>query len=196
MNMPPKIKISKEMIEQAAFEIARTEGADKITARKISKQLHCSTQPVLYHFSSVEEIKKAAYQKADEYHSNYLMNMEKDYGDPMLAIGMNYIRFAVEESNLFRFLFQTNEFSGADMSDLMNLSELSPILSVVQQETETSEEEAKEIFSTLFIFAHGYASMFANNSMEYDEKELIGMLNKVLCGAVYAAKEVTDEEDI
>ncbi len=192
--MPPKIKISKEMIEQAAFEIARTEGADKITARKISKQLHCSTQPVLYHFSSVEEIKKAAYQKADEYHSTYLMNMEKDYGDPMLAIGMNYIRFAVEESNLFRFLFQTNEFSGADMSDLMNLSELLPVLSVLQQETETSE--AKEIFSTLFIFVHGYASMFANNSMDYDEKELSGMLNKVLLGAVYAAKEVTDEEDI
>lgn len=194
--MPPKIKISKEMIEQAAFEIARTEGADKITARKISEQLNCSTQPVLYHFSSVEEIKKAAYQKADEYHSNYLMNMEKDYGDPMLAIGMNYIRFAVEESNLFRFLFQTNEFSGANMSDLMNSQELLPVFSVLQEETETSEAEAKEIFSTLFIFVHGYASMFANNSMDYDEKELIGMLNKVLCGAVYAAKEVTDEEDL
>ena len=56
--------------------------------------------------------------------------------------------------------------------------------------------QRREIFSTLFIFVHGYASMFANNSMEYDEKELIGMLNKFFCGAVYAAKEVTDEEDI
>ena len=194
--MPPKIKITKEMIENAAFDIVRAEGADKITARRISEQLQCSTQPVLYHFSSVEEIKKATYQKADAYHSSYLMNLEKDYGDPMLTIGMNYIRFAMEERNLFRFLFQTNEFSGANLQDLIDAPELSPVLCILQGETETTEAAAKEIFSTLFIFVHGYASMFANNSMDYDEKKLVAMLTKVLLGAVYAAKEVTDEEDI
>ncbi len=194
--MPPKIKITKEMIENAAFDIVRAEGADKITARRISEQLQCSTQPVLYHFSSVEEIKKATYQKADAYHSSYLMNLEKDYGDPMLTIGMNYIRFAMEERNLFRFLFQTNEFSGANLQDLIDAPELSPVLCILQGETETTEAAAKEIFSTLFIFVHGYASMFANNSMDYDEKKLVAMLTKVLLGAVYAAKEDTDEKNI
>ena len=74
--MPPKAKITKEMIEDTAFEIVRKEGADKVTARSISEQLSCSTQPVLYYFSTVEEIKKAVYKKADEYHTAYLMNLE------------------------------------------------------------------------------------------------------------------------
>ena len=63
------------MIVDTAFEIVRKEGADKVTARSISEQLNCSTQPVLYYFSTVEEIKKAVYIKADEYHGDYLMNI-------------------------------------------------------------------------------------------------------------------------
>ncbi len=195
--MPPKVKITKEMILDAAFDIARTEGADKITARSISEKLNCSTQPVLYHFASIEEIKRAVYQRTDEYHTVYLMNMQEDCENPMLAIGMNYIKFAKEESRLFQFLFQSNEFSGTSMLDLMDKEELLPILAILQQELEASLEEAKEIFATLFIFAHGYASMFANNTMVYDEADLIRKLAKVFYGAVYASKEkITDDENL
>lgn len=194
--MPPKVKITKEMIVDGAFDIARTVGADKITARSISERLNCSTQPVLYHFASVEEIKREVYRKTDEYHAAFLMNMENDYGNPMLAIGMNYIRFAIEESQLFRFLFQSNEFSDAGMIELLDSEELLPILLVLQQELGVSLSETKEIFLTLFIFAHGYASLYANNSMVYEEQILLTTLTKVFYGAVYAAKEVTDEEII
>ena len=57
--MPPKAKITKEMIVDVAFGIIQREGVDKVTARSISQQLNCSTQPVLYHFATVEDIKKA-----------------------------------------------------------------------------------------------------------------------------------------
>jgi len=194
--MPPKARITKEMIIEEAFQIARKEGADKITARRISENLKCSTQPVLYYFATVEEIKAAVYQRTDEYHTGYLMDMERDFGNPMLNIGMNYVRFAVEEKNLFRFLFQSNEFAGACLMDLVQSEALEPIMEVLQQEAEVERDEAREIFTSIFIYAHGYASMFANNEMVYDEKLLATSLEKVFMGAVYAAKEVTYEEDI
>ena len=56
--MPPKVKITKEMIIDVAFEIARSEGAENINARTVSKKLGCSTQPVMYHFKTIEELKK------------------------------------------------------------------------------------------------------------------------------------------
>lgn len=194
--MPPKVKITKEMIVDAAFNIVRTEGENKITARRLSEQLKCSTQPILYHFASIDEIKKQVYQKVDEYHASYIMNLESCVENPMLAIGINYIRFAIKESHLFRFLFQSNEFSGANMLDLIDAEELRPIISVFQQEMNVSVSEAKEIFSTLFIFVHGYASLYANNSMVYDEKILMTTLTKIFYGAVYVAKEVNDEETV
>lgn len=194
--MPPKARISKEMITAEAFQIARTEGIDKITARHISERLKCSTQPVLYYFSTVEEIKAAVYQLANEYHAQWLMNIERDYGDPMLNIGMNYFRFAVEEKNLFRLLFQSNEFSGTGLMDLIQSDELEPIMQVLEREAEVTIDEAKEIFTTLFVFVHGYASLFANNEMAYDENLLVTSLTKVFLGAIYATKEVQNEEDI
>ncbi len=44
--MPPKAKITREMIVEAAFEIARNEGVENINARTVSEKLSCSTQPV------------------------------------------------------------------------------------------------------------------------------------------------------
>ncbi len=186
--MPPKAKITREMIVETAFEIVRKEGADKVTARSISEHLSCSTQPVLYYFSTVEDIKKAVYKKADEYHTAYLMDMEMTCENPMLAIGMNYIRFAIEERNLFRFLFQSNEFSEISMLDLLETEELLPMLVMLQSELDISMQAAKEVFSTLFIFSHGYASLYANNTMIYNEQDVIKALNKIFDGAVCTVK--------
>lgn len=140
-----------------------------MTARSISEQLNCSTQPVLYYSSTIEDIKKAVYRKADEYHSAYIMGVETDCENPMLEIGMNYIKFAVEERNLFRLLFQSNEFAGVGMFELLESEELLPVLTVLQNELNVSAEDTRDIFGTLFIFAHGYASLYANNTMVYDE---------------------------
>ena len=49
--MPAKPKVTKEMIVDAAFEIARKEGMENINARTVSEKLSCSTQPVMYHLA-------------------------------------------------------------------------------------------------------------------------------------------------
>ena len=104
--MPPKTKVTAEMVVNAAIEVARQSGYESINARTVSGQLHCSTQPVMYHFSTIESLKKAAYKRLDQLHSEYMMNTRPGQ-DPILGIGLNYIRFAVEEPQLFRFLFQS-----------------------------------------------------------------------------------------
>jgi len=194
--MPPRAKITKEMIVDTAFCIVQEQGIDKVTARSISEKLNCSTQPVLYHFATIEEIKDNVYKKADEYHTGYIMNMEQDYGNPMLAIGVNYIRFAMEERNLFRFLFQSNEFSGFGILDLVESEDIGPLLEVLKQELDMPMEQVKKVFSTLFIFVHGYASLYANNTMVYDENVVLEALDNVFLGAVCALKGAEDEKDI
>lgn len=184
--MPPKVKITKEMIIDAAFEIARSDGAEKINARTVSKKLGCSTQPVMYHFKTIEELKKTVYVKADEYHSEYINNIQSE--NPMKDIGLNYIRFAETEKNLFRFLFQTIEFTGKNISELINSEELQPVIAILRKEAEVNTEQAKTIFRLLFLIAHGYASMFANNEMTYDEQTIISDLDLVFEGTVYSLK--------
>ena len=57
--MPPKPKITKNMVIDAAFEVAREAGGENINARTVAKKLNCSTQPVMYHFATIEELKKS-----------------------------------------------------------------------------------------------------------------------------------------
>ena len=143
----------------------------------------------MYHFATIEELKKAAYAKADGYHSEYLMNIKDPQNGIMLGIGSNYIRFAMEEPHLFRFLFQSDFFNGITLLEMIDAEELSPVISAIQGAVGGNTEQVKEIFITIFLFAHGYASIIANNSLKYDEKLIISHLERAYKGAVLAAKE-------
>ncbi len=184
--MPPKVKFTKDMIVDAAFYITKNTGAENINARTVSNKLNCSTQPVMYHFKTIEQLKRAVYDKSDEYHSLYIMDIHSD--NPMKDIGLNYIKFAVNEKNLFRFLFQSNEFISKNISELINAEELQPIIAILSKEISVNTEQAKTIFRSLFLIAHGYASMFANNEMKYDENVILTDLALIFDGTVMAIK--------
>lgn len=194
--MPPKPKIIKDMILEAAFEIARETGAENINARTVAKKLSCSTQPVMYHFSTIEELKKAAYDKSNAYHTQYLLSSPNPQESMMLCIGLNYIRFAMEEPHLFRFLFQSGFAAENSLLEMINSQELTPILSVMQGAMKLNMQQTKEVFLTLALFVHGYASILAGNSLEYDEELIKLHLQRVYTGAVYAAQKETGGTDI
>ena len=104
--MPPKTRVTQDMIIDAAIDLMRQSGFESVNARSVAGKLRCSTQPVMYHFSTISNLKRAVYRRADQMHSEYLMDTPPGR-DPILSIGLNYIRFAVEEPQLFRFLFQS-----------------------------------------------------------------------------------------
>ena len=189
--MPAKAKVTKEMIVDAAFEVARETGAENINARTVSERLHCSTQPVMYHFATIETLKRTVYAKADRYHSEYLMDLKSPQKGVMLGIGLNYIRFAIEEPHLFRFLFQSDYFSGATLLELIDAEELAPVLSAMRGSLDLSMEQTKQVFLTIFLFAHGYASIIANNSLKYDEALISLQLEQAYRGAILAVREET-----
>ncbi len=187
--MPPKAKITKDMVVDAAFEIARETGAENINARTVSKKLNCSTQPVMYHFATIEALKRAAYEKTGEYHTQYLMNILETQEAVMLGIGLNYIRFAIKEPNLFRFLFQSGFAAENSLLEMINSEELTPIIFALQQEINRDTEQTKEAFIILAMFVHGYASIMANHSFEYDENLITVHLKRVYTGAMLAIQE-------
>ena len=180
--MSAKAKVTKEMIVDAAFDIARESGADNINARTVSEKLR-------YHFATIEKLKRAVYERADRYHSEYIMNVRPSPDGVMLGIGMNYIRFAIEEPHLFRFLFQSNFFNGSTLPQLIEAEELLPVLSAMQGALNIGMEQTKQVFLTVFLFAHGYASIIANNALKLDDAVIASRLEQAYKGAILAAQE-------
>lgn len=81
---------------------------------------------------------------------------------------MRYIRFAEEEPQLFRFLFQSGRFSGFSLEDLIRSPEASDLLTAVSTEAGLTMNDAAVYFEPLAAVVHGYASLIANNGMKYD----------------------------
>ncbi|MDE6727214.1 MAG: TetR/AcrR family transcriptional regulator [Oscillospiraceae bacterium] len=185
----PKAKIKREMVVDAAFDIARAMGIENVNARTVAEKLGCSTQPVMYHFARIEEMKRAVYEKADRFHSEYLMNIESPENGIMLGIGLNYVRFAIREPNLFRFLFQSGFAVENSLLEMIDSDELKPLLDIMSGAMEMSLAQTKEVFVTIAMFAHGYASIIANNSLKYDEGLVAAHLERAYHGAVLAARE-------
>ena len=186
--MPPRAKVTKDMIVDAAVSVVRRGGLESLTARTVAEQLGCSTQPVMYNFATIDELKRAAYAQVDQLHTAYLMDVSPRQ-DPILSIGLNYVRFAVEEPQLFRFLFQSGSVGEGSLLDMIDSEELRPILAVMQDGLGMSEDKTKEVFLVVALFAHGYASIIANNGLKFDEALIARHLERAWNGAVLAARQ-------
>lgn len=187
--MPAIAKVTKEMIIEAAFEVAKEMGAENITARTVSQKLGCSTQPVLYHFKTIEDVRIAAHKKASEFHINYVINLSGKYERPMLEVGMRHIQFAVEEKNLFRFLFHSNYYTGVSLSDWLTGKNFNALFPILRKQANVDERQVYSIFSQIFLVTHGIASLLANNAMVYDEAYCKNALSNAYFGTMYLIKE-------
>ena len=187
--MPPKARVTRDMILDAAFDLVRAEGHQALNVRTLARRLGCSTQPILYNFATVEELKDAVYGKADEFHTASILPREGAGPNALLSLGLHYVRFAHEEKHLFRFLFESNRFGGMDMDALLRGPGVGELVEVLAGGLGCGAEEAEKVFLTFFAVAHGLASLLCHNAMDYDETECAAMLETVFNGALAALEE-------
>lgn len=174
--MPPKTKITKEMILDAAFEITRRSGISNLSARTISKALDCSTQPIMYNYPSVDMIRRDVHRKADEFHMEYIMKPSGRFGQPLIEIAASYVRFAAEEPHLFRLLFQTESFTVQSIEELINEEAFRPVLENLAASIKSDVSRAKEYFFAKYLMIHGLASLAADKAVKYDENLILSLL--------------------
>ena len=102
--MPPKVKFTKERIASVAFDMVRKHGSEFLSARSLAAELGASTAPIFTAFQSIEEVQQAVISKAKELYNSYI-NKAFSAELPFKETGMQYIRFAADEPELFKLLF-------------------------------------------------------------------------------------------
>ena len=173
--MPPKARITKEMIVDAAFAVVRRYGVNEINVRKVANELKCSTQPVMYHFKTVEELKEEVYAISAAYFNKYVFGEDTDKDNSFAAAGRRCIEFARDESPMFRFIFQSGRF-GSDYFETFFSGESKPRFIDSLTAKGLSESEAKLTASAFLSAVHGYSSLIANGNATYSEE----VVNKIV----------------
>lgn len=178
--MPPKIKITKEEIVDAALEIVRVNGAEMVNARTVAAALDCSTQPVFSNFATMDELHLAVVQKA---YARYLTYVEQDTASGKYpaykASGMAYIRFAKEEKELFKLLYMRDR---TDLKETWADESFRGMASFVQSYTGFSEADAALFHLEMWAFVHGIATMFATGFLDIEWELVSRMLTDAYLG--------------
>lgn len=174
--MPPKIKITKEAIIQAALDTVRKHGIEALNARDLAAALGCSTQPIFSNFASMEEVRQAVLSEAQKlYEKQTEEEMTRGEFPPYKASGMAYIRFASEEKELFKLLFMRDR---ADTSVPVETEFDNSIISLVQNNTGFDRPNASLFHLEMWIFVHGIAAMAATGYLAPDRELVSRMLTE------------------
>ena len=174
--MPPKIRYDREAVLQAAYRIARTQGAEAVNARAVARELGCSTQPIFRAFSGMEEVHRELLRLARACYNGYMARSAALADRPYKGTGMAYILFARDEPQLFRMLFMRDRLreGGALGSDDDNLEY---VIQLICQTTGLDRDTAMAFHLELWVFTHGLAVLVATRYLPYNEGEISRMLS-------------------
>ena len=154
--MPPKAKFSKEEIVECALQLVRREGFAALTARTLGEALGTSSRPIFTAYQSMAELQHdvlvAAYAL---YHQHITKENDTGKYPPYKSSGMAYIRFAMEEKELFKMLFmreRSSEEISADLGDPF-------IIEQILKANDFTREQAEQLYLSMWIYVHGIATM-------------------------------------
>ena len=185
--MAPKNKFTREEMVEAALRVVRAKGIDGLTAKTLADALGTSTQPVFTAFGSMDAVKREVYAAAVRVYDSYA-NAGLKEKIPFFGVGMQYIRFAREEPELYRMLFlmRTQEYSA--MESMAHLQELvRPTLVNIYHIT---AEEADVYFRDLWFVVHSLATLIVTGDCPYSDREIGQILTGVSVSICKAIKEI------
>ena len=175
--MPTKIRISKDMILDAAFEIVRQDGMEKLSNRELANKLKCSIRPIYYQFENVEEMQKELYIKIEQYFYEFLLDNMVEGIPQYKQIGINYIRFAKREKQLFQTLFMNSTGLTPDAFVSKDGEDYKEIEKLIKISTNLKEEEIKDFHTKMWIFCHGIATLVANDTIKLTDNQIQDLLS-------------------
>lgn len=177
--MSRKTQISKQIILQAALELLIEKGFSEVNIKTLSQKIGCSTQPIVWHFDNMDGLRVALGQYALAY-ANKKLSSTVDNGDNAFSqIGRAYIELAVNEPNLFRFLYMSgkSQFSLQSFDGLLTDEGNAELIKTLSERLQISENRAGRYLQDTIIYTHGIASLVVAGVIKANENEIIDFID-------------------
>ncbi|MBQ7574726.1 MAG: helix-turn-helix transcriptional regulator [Clostridia bacterium] len=187
--MPPKVKFTSREIIEAAVKITREKGIDAVTAREVGATLGVSSRPMFTYFDTVKDLKSKVYIYAKNLYKEYVENGLKAE-IPFLGVGQQYLRFAKEEPNLYKYLFLTppDGVKGGVMEGLKLSQELArkSLMQIYNMDADTADK----YFRDLWLVAYSFTTMIAIGECPYNDDEISAIFTEFSLSICKAYKEI------
>ena len=186
--MAPRVKFTREEFAEAGLSVVRKKGFSALTAQALAEELKSSTRPIFTCFGTMDELKSEVYAAAEAVYRDY-EDVGLKHPIPFLGVGLQYIRFAKEDPELYRLLFLTprTEFGGAmtSMKHLQNMIRES-LMSIYKIDAKTADF----YFRDLWLVVHGLATLIVTGDCPYSDDEISQILTGFSVSICKSIKEI------
>lgn len=178
IRMARKELVTKAMILDHAFELAREEGIESVTARKLAAKMGCSTQPIFRVYANMNELIAEIYQKAMEGFSDYYEEYRSGEETPFIHLGLAYINYAREERRMFQLLFLSDNRGERSLYELLN-GKASAVSKEINKAAAQGCKNPSGLFMKMWIFIHGCACMVLTGDYDLTVEETTELLKDI-----------------
>ncbi len=178
-NMARKTQISKEVILEAALKMLIRDGYSAINIKTLSKEIGCSTQPLVWHFGNMEGLRKALAEYALNY-ANEKMRSRVNGIEAFANVGMSYIKIAFEQPRLFSYLYMSGDsgFSAGNLDVFTTADENSLMIEQIASQLKIPTEKVSVFYRDMMIYTHGLASFIASGIVTSSKEEVAAMVKQ------------------
>lgn len=187
--MPPQVRFTREEIADCAFAIAREKGIEAVTSREVGLRIGCSTRPIFTAFKNMDEVKTEVRKMAQRCLYD-ILDEATDYKPVFKRYGMQMIRFAQVEPELFKLLFMKEYEQAENVENIIyGMGEVTDICcNIIAKDYNLTQEEAKTMFMHLWTASYGISVMCALKVCKFTEEEIAEMLGREFAGMMMLIK--------
>ena len=178
--MARKVTITKEIILDTALKMLIKDGYSSVNVKTLAKEIGCSTQPIVWHFENMEGLRLALSEYAMIYAQKKAASGGKNAVQGFENLGRSYVRMAIKEPNLFKFLYLGESPLGKpyNLKDIARSDKNRQQIAKMAEITGLAEEQVINYVRNTIIYSHGIATMVATGVFKGTEKEMMEMINK------------------
>ena len=194
--MPSNPKIPKETILRHALEMLIQDGYASINIKSLAKRIGCSTQPISWHFGNMENFRNALTKYALDYANKQMLSASEGIS-AFSNVGTGYIDMAVDEPNLFRYLYMSGEsgYHAGGFEILTTADANAAMIKQIAKQFGISADKVNDFFRNTIIYTHGLACFVVSGLINATKEELYAMVHQGANGFMLQAGFQQDKED-
>lgn len=177
--MPSSPKIKKEDMLQAALKLVAKNGYAALNIKAVAKELGCSTAPISWQFGGMDGLREELIPYVEQYVENTYYSQSKNEFATFEQRGKGTIDLALENPNLFRFLYtgERSQLLSTGFELHMDSLEAANLYQKMAEMLGITPKQVMDFAMTMMVYTQGIGTLIASGIVKDTKENMYRMLH-------------------
>lgn len=177
--MPSSPKIKKEDMLQAALKLVAKNGYAALNIKAVAKELGCSTAPISWQFGGMDGLREELIPYVEQYVENTYYSQSKNEFATFEQRGKGTIDLALENPNLFRFLYtgERSQLLSTGFELHMDSLDAANLYRKMAEMLGITPKQVMDFAMTMMVYTQGIGTLIASGIVKDTKENMYLMLH-------------------